>query len=113
MNWAAVDPGFEKRRGAGGSGARPQDYYGQLDFLKKLTQKGVGVRPLSTSGSTPDEWLVGLSIGIYRYSWLGYTNPGLPNLNILLRTWFDQRVIWTTRHETTVTTATVSHPNVA
>ena len=41
-----VDLGFEKGGGAGDSGARPQDLFGQFrEFLKNLAQKGVGVRP--------------------------------------------------------------------
>ena len=43
--WA--DPGFEKGGGAGGSGARSHDFLANLgDFLKKLAQIGVDVRPL-------------------------------------------------------------------
>ena len=40
------DPGFEKGGGAGESGACPKIYLANLgNFLKNLTQKGVGVRP--------------------------------------------------------------------
>ena len=48
-------PGFKKEGGAGGSGALPQAFLANLgDFLKNLSLKGVGVRPLrSPSGSAP------------------------------------------------------------
>ena len=43
----STDPGFEKGGGAGGLGARPQEFFGQFSgFKKKKSAKKGGVRPL-------------------------------------------------------------------
>ena len=44
---SGADPAFEKGEGAEGSGHAPGIFFANLGaFLKKLAQKGVGVRPL-------------------------------------------------------------------
>ena len=50
---AGADPGFGKGEGAGGSGARPQDFFGQFKGLFKEIGAKRGGRAPPPSGSTP------------------------------------------------------------